>query len=114
MSFNFGGSKSKSNASNQGTDFSRQLALVHQKTQRTANKQAEAIKKVQKDNRGMKRDNLRLQAKVNAIDSDKNELIALRAEVNALKTDQADMLVVKEQLARLTALIAGSEMVAVK
>jgi len=62
----------------------------------------------------MKRDNLRLQAKVNAIDSDKNELIALRAEVNALKTDQADMLVMKEQLAQLTVLIAGSEMVAVK
>ena len=114
ISFNFGKSQSKGQASNQGTDFNRRLAIVAQKNQRVANKQAEAIKNVQKDNRGMKRDNLRLQAKINAIDSDKNELIALRAEVNALKTDQADMLVVKEQLAQLTALIAGSEMVAVK
>ena len=121
MSFNFGGSKSKSNASNFNADFTRELALVHQKTQRTANKQAEAIKNVQKDNREirqdnreMKRDNLTLQAKVNAMRSDKEELLALRAEVDDLKTDKVEMLAMKEQLAQLTALIAGSEMVAVK
>jgi hypothetical protein len=121
MSFNFGKSQSKGQASNQGTDFSRALALVHQKTQRTANKQAEAIKNVQKDNREirqdnreMKRDNLTLQAKVNAMRSDKEELLALRAEVDDLKTDKVEMLAMKEQLAQLTALIAGSEMVAVK
>jgi hypothetical protein len=55
MSFNFGKSQSKGQASNQGTDFSRALALVHQKTQLTANKQAEVIKDVQRDNREMKR-----------------------------------------------------------
>jgi hypothetical protein len=62
----------------------------------------------------MKRDNLTLQAKVNAMRSDKEELLVLRAEVDDLKTDKVEMLAMKEQLAQLTALIAGSEMVAVK
>jgi hypothetical protein len=121
MSFNFGGSKSRPSASHLEADFARELALVHQKTQRTSNKQAEAIKKVQKDNhqirqdnREMKRDNLRLQAKVNALRSDKEELLALRAEVEDLKTDKAEMLAMKAQLAQLTVLIAGTEMVASK
>jgi len=107
MSFNFGGSKSRPSASHLEADFARELALVHQKTQRTANKQAEAIKKVQ-------RDNLRLLAKVNAMSSDKAELLALRTEVDGLKKDKAEMLVMKEQLVQLTALIAGTEMVAAK
>ena len=107
MSFNFGGSKSRPSVSHLEADFARELALVHQKTQRTANKQAEAIKKVQ-------RDNLRLQAKVNAMSSDKAELLALRTEVDGLKKDKAEMLVMKEQLVQLTALIAGTEMVAAK
>ena len=114
MSFNFGKSHSKGHASNLEADFARELALVHQKTQRTANKQAESIKKVQRDNREMKRDNLRLQAKVNAIRSDKEELLALRAEVDDLKTDKAEMLTMKAQLAQLTALLAGTDLVAAK
>jgi hypothetical protein len=121
MSFNFGGSKSKSNASNFNADFTRELALVEQRNLRTDNKQAEAIKNVQRDNREMrqdnremKRDNLTLQAKVNAMRSDKEELLVLRAEVDDLKTDKVEMLAMKEQLAQLTALIADSEMVAVK
>jgi hypothetical protein len=97
MSFNFGKSHSKGQASNLEADFGRELALVHQKTQRTANKQAEAIKNVQ-------RDNLRVLA------HNKN----LQAQIDDLKTDKAEMLAMKVQLAQLTALIAGSEMVAVK
>jgi hypothetical protein len=41
-------------------------------------------------------------------------LLALRAEVNELKSDKAEMLLMKEQLAQLTALLAGSDLVAAK
>jgi hypothetical protein len=97
MSFNFGQSQSKAQASNQGTDFSRALALVHQKTQLTTNKQAEAIKNLQRDN-------------LRGLAHNKN----LQAQIDDLKTDKVEMLAMKEQLAQLTALIAGSEMVAAK
>jgi hypothetical protein len=111
MSFNFGGSKSKSNASNFEADFSRQLALVEQRSLRTNNKQAEAIKNVQKDNRVMKRVNLKVLAENKSI---KDTNFKLQAQIDVLIAGQADMRVMKEQLAQLTALIAGSEMVAVK
>ncbi len=104
MSFNFGKSHSKGQASNLEADFGRELALVHQKTQRTANKQAEAINKVQKDNREMKRDNLRLQAKVNAMRSDKEELLALRTANERLQV----------QMDRINDLLTGVELVAAK
>jgi hypothetical protein len=104
MSFNFGGSKSRSNASNFNADLGRELALVEQRNLRTDNKQAEAIKNVQRDNREMKRVNLKVLA----------ENRNLQAQINVLIASQSDMLVMKEQLAQLTALIAGSEMVAAK
>ena len=62
----------------------------------------------------MKRDNLRLQAKVNAMRTNKDELLALRTEVDELKTDKAEMLAMKVQLAQLTALLAGTNLVAAK
>jgi hypothetical protein len=108
MSFNFGKSQSKGQASNQGTDFSRALALVHQKTQLTANKQAEVIKDVQRDNREMKRVNLRVLAENKTI---KDTNLRLQAQIDVLIASQDDILVMKEQLAQLTALIAGTEMV---
>ncbi|MGY8845600.1 MAG: hypothetical protein ACKVJV_10750, partial [Gammaproteobacteria bacterium] len=111
MSFNFGKSQSKGQASNQGTDFSRALALVHQKTQLTANKQAEVIKDVQRDNREMKRVNLRVLAENKTI---KDTNLGLQAQIDVLITSQEDILAMKEQLAQLTALIAGTEMVAAK
>ncbi len=114
MSFNFGKSHSKGQASNLEADFGRELALVEQRSLRTNNKQAEAIKNVRKDNREMKRDNLRLQAKVNAMRTNKDELLALRTEVDELKTDKAEMLAMKVQLAQLTALLAGTNLVAAK
>jgi hypothetical protein len=121
MSFNFGGSKSKSNASNFNADFTRELALVEQRNLSTDNKQAEAIKNVQKDNREMKRDNLTLQAKVNAMRSDKEELLAMRAEVDGLKTDKAEMLALRTaneklqaQMDRINDLLIGAELVAEK
>jgi hypothetical protein len=139
MSFNFGGSKSKSNASNFNADFTRELALVEQRNLRTDNKQAEAIKNVQRDNREMKRVNLKVLAEnkmmkesnlqvltenklmkesnlqvlaENKLMKDTN--LRLQAQIDDLKTDKVEMLAVKEQLAQLTALIAGSEMVAAK
>jgi hypothetical protein len=111
MSFNFGKSQSKGQASNQGTDFSRALALVHQKTQLTANKQAEVIKDVQRDNREMKRVNLKVLAENKTI---KDTNLRLQAQIDVLITSQDDILAMKEQLAQLTALIAGTEMVAAK
>jgi hypothetical protein len=57
---------------------------------------------------------LRLLAKVNTLSHAKDELLALRAEVNELKSDKAEMLLMKEQLAQLTALLAGSDLVAAK
>ena len=111
MSFNFGKSQSKGQASNQGTDFSRALALVHQKTQLTANKQAEVIKDVQRDNREMKRVNLKVLAENKKI---KDTNLRLQAQIDVLITSQDDILAMKEQLAQLTALIAGTEMVAAK
>ena len=111
MSFNFGKSQSKGQASNQGTDFSRALALVHQKTQLTANKQAEVIKDVQRDNREMKRVNLKVLAENKKI---KDTNLGLQAQIDVLITSQDDILAMKEQLAQLTALIAGTEMVAAK
>ena len=103
----FGKSHSKGQASNLEADFDRRLAVVEQRNLRTNNKQAESIKKVQ-------RDNLRLQAKVKAMGSDKEELLALRAEIDGLKTDRAEMLAMKAQLAQLTALLAGTDLVAEK
>ena len=111
MSFNFGKSQSKGQASNQGTDFSRALALVHQKTQLTANKQAEVIKDVQRDNREMKRVNLKVLAENKTI---KDTNLRLQAQIDVLITSQDEILAMKEQLAQLTALIAGTEMVAAK
>jgi hypothetical protein len=115
MSFNFGGSKSKSNASNQRTDFSRQLALVEQRSLRTDNKQAEAIKHVQRDNhqirqdnQQMKRVNLKVLAENKTI---KDTNLRLQAQIDVLIASQDDILVMKEQLAQLTALIAGTEMI---
>jgi len=111
MSFNFGGSKSKSNASNFNTDFARELALVEQRNLRTDNKQAEAIKNVQKDNHQIRQDNRQMKrVNLKVLAENKN----LQAQIDVLIASQADMLVMKEQLAQLTALIAGSEMVAVK
>ena len=111
MSFNFGGSKSKSNASNFNTDFARELALVEQRNLRTNNKQAEAIKNVQKDNHQIRQDNRQMKrVNLKVLAENKN----LQAQIDVLIASQADMLVMKEQLAQLTALIAGSEMVAVK
>jgi hypothetical protein len=97
MSFNFGKSHSKRQASNLETDLSRELALVQQKTHRTANKQAEAIKNIQ-------RDNLRLQAKVNALRFDKEELLALHAANEKLRA----------QIDRINDLLTGVELVATK
>ena len=115
MSFNFGGSKSKSNASNFEADFSRQLALVEQRSLRTDNKQAEAIKHVQRDNhqirqdnQQMKRVNLKVLAENKTI---KDTNLRLQAQIDVLIASQDDILVMKEQLAQLTALIAGTEMV---
>ncbi len=108
MSFNFGKSQSKGQASNFNADFGRELALVHQKTQRAANKQAEVIKDVQRDNREMKRVNLRVLAENKTI---KDTNLRLQAQIDVLIASQDDILVMKEQLAQLTALIAGTEMV---
>jgi hypothetical protein len=115
MSFNFGGSKSRSNASNQGTDFSRQLALVEQRSLRTNNKQAEAIKNVQKDNRVMKRANLKVLAE-NKIIKDTN--FRLQAQIDDLKTDKAEMLALhtankklQAQMDRINDLLTGVELV---
>ena len=107
MSFSFGKSQSKVRTSGQGVEMNRRLAVVEQKSQRISNRHAEAIKKVQ-------RNNLRLLAKVNTLSHAKDELLALRAEVNELKSDKAEMLLMKEQLAQLTALLAGSDLVAAK
>ena len=118
MSFNFGGSKSKSNASNFNTDFARELALVHQKTQRTANKQAKAIKHVQRDNRDMKRVNLKVLAENKLMKESNLQVLAenknLQAQIDDLKTDKVEMLAMQEQLAQLTALLAGTDLVAAK
>ena len=52
----------------------------------------------------MKRDNLRLQAKVNALRSDKEELLALRAANENLQA----------QMDRINDLLTGVELVATK
>ena len=111
MSFNFGKSQSKGQASTQGTDFDRRLAIVERKNQRVANKQAEAIKNAQKDKRKRKRVNLKVPAENKTI---KDTNLRLQAQIDVLIASQDDILVMKEQLAQLTALIAGTEMVAAK
>jgi hypothetical protein len=104
MSFNFGGSKSRSNASNQGTDFSRQLALVEQRSLRTNNKQAEAIKNVQRDNLRVLAHNKNLQAQIDDLKTDKAEMLALRAANEKLQA----------QMDRINDLLTGVELVAAK
>ena len=125
MSFNFGGSKSKSNASNQRTDFSRQLALVEQRSLRTDNKQAEAIKHVQRDNhqirqdyQQMKRVNLKVLAENKSI---KDTNLRLQAQIDDLKTDKAEVLALRTaneklqaQMDRINDLLTGVELVAAK
>jgi hypothetical protein len=111
MSFNFGKSHSKRQASNLEADFGRELAFVHQKTQRTANKQAEAIKNVQRDNQQMKRVNLKVLAENKMM---KESNLRLQAQIDNLKTDKAEMLAMKVQLAQLAALLAGTNLVAAK
>ena len=125
MSFNFGGSKSKSNASNQRTDFSRQLALVEQRSLRTDNKQAEAIKHVQRDNHQIRQDNQqmkRVNLKVLAENkSIKDTNLRLQAQIDDLKTDKAEVLALRTaneklqaQMDRINDLLTGVELVAAK
>jgi hypothetical protein len=118
MSFNFGKSQSKGQVSKQKTDFSRALALVHQKTQLTANKQAEVIKGVQRDNREIREDNRdikRVNLKVLA------ENKKLQAQIDDLKIDKAEMLALRTaneklqaQVDRIANLLIGAELVAEK
>ena len=99
MSFSFGTSYSKANASNFEADFGKKLALVHQKTQRTPNKQTEALKNVQKDNREMQRVNLKAFAENKAIKNinllllAKNE--ALQEQIDNLKTDKDELIALR-------------------
>ena len=59
----------------------------------------------------MKRVNLRVLAENKTI---KDTNLGLQAQIDVLITSQEDILAMKEQLAQLTALIAGTEMVAAK
>jgi len=76
----------------------------------------------------MKRENLRvlahnknLQAQINDLKTDKEELLALRTEVDDLKTDKAEMLALRAaneklqaQMDRINDLLTGVELVAAK
>jgi len=118
MSFNFGKSQSKGQASKQKTDFSRALALVHQKTQLTANKQAEVIKDVQRDNREIREDNRDIKrVNLKVLAENRN----LQAQIDDLKTDKAEMLALRTaneklqaQVDRISNLLIGAELVAEK
>ena len=59
----------------------------------------------------MKRVNLKVLAENKTI---KDTNLRLQAQIDVLITSQDDILAMKEQLAQLTALIAGTEMVAAK